>query len=176
MSTLNLKWSAIAAVVAILWSGGAVGGGNQVQTNQALLVVDANGKTVGRYSGSSVFATIKGTKTVLALSADKVGSTLLNFAGGSIYFQSTDCTGTPYLLQAPAQGVLPSTTLRSGGRTYVYIAQQTTAIPEVQFGSQLKSAAVGDATCILEPDIYYAYPTSPPADITKTFAPPFTIQ
>lgn len=91
-----------------------------------LLVIDADGKTLGRLSERSVFIQIDGRLTRVALdpAVDETNtySSHLTFAQNPVSFATADCTGVPYLSAFNGLGALATAALKTGDGWQIYIA------------------------------------------------------
>ncbi len=139
-----------------------------------LVVFDATGKKVGATVGGNSPAWAE-----VAVVTDS-GMTLLlgmtdSYMGGHAYFETTDCTGPPFM-RGSADGLVPATTLVGPRRSVYERSGQATS-------RTMSSLDYGDGECrILRTRIgigdrgYYA-PTSPIGiDLADYFTPPFTVR
>lgn len=163
-------------------------GGGTRTTVAPLAVVDATGKTVGRYASSYDFgnggavavayATINGLSTTLKLGPGEPVSGIWSVAlvlasSKGLYFASNDCSGAPYV--APSYyGVRPSSYMVVNGSKLLYLAS-TLQATLVFAGSNLRFNGTSNV-CYLWGATDYLLPANAPVDIGAMFAEPFTVQ
>jgi hypothetical protein len=140
-----------------------------------LLVVDFNGKTVGRagppFQGYPVvYLTINAVPTAIPLAGD-ADSTLLHYWNVGTYFTNSDCTGAAYMSWT-TWGVAPSVVIPLNGRNWLYTAAST------KKSTGTVNAYMGqDGICTQWTGVVTQYASAlPPIDVTTKFVLPFSIK
>ena len=140
-------------------------------------VFDADGKPVGPLlrsaTATSLIVRIRTGEATAALRLRQAGLV----AEGMLYYESTDCSGTPFLdaLSVVAPGhvstLLASTAIGAPGRT-VYVAVPYGWARSIRVGS----FSVNETCYFAEPFAKRVMAARPLADLTTHFPPPFRIQ
>lgn len=154
------------------------------------MVVDANGKTVGRYGGGpgNAFAQIEVQGKSYAVRLDthrsKFGpgsfQTLLTYGFNALFFRGFDCTGEAAVKSIPSVGMPQAAVVSNGGisneRFWLYPLAATT------HGDFLANSAFVEGSC-LPPSSYppinggdFTQTSGPPIEITNLFTLPFTVE
>jgi hypothetical protein len=140
-------------------------------------VFDAAGKPVGRLllsdTATSLIVRVRTGEATAALRLRQAGL----IADGMLYYESTDCSGTPFLdaLSVATPGhvstLLASTAIGAPGRTF-YVA-----VPYGRARSiRVDSFSVNETCYFAEPFAKRVIAARPVADLTTQFTPPFSIQ
>jgi hypothetical protein len=140
-------------------------------------VLDARGTDVGKLVGTNelfmakVAFEVGGNVFVLEVFRDW-------FQGnaGDIFFESSDCTGQPFLGgSGPSVSPLPLVTVREPGST-VYIPMSGAATESITVGSRLQSPDFTPG-CHEEPAsfTFSVVPAIPLIDLSQSFTPPFHV-
>ena len=166
----------------------AVGGGSppaapgEGRPFAPLVVVDANGKVVGRFGEGGgemhAYTTIDGKLVAIPFAENYITAAgaftdFLGIAQKNVQFTSTDCSGTPYIHEGYGRGAgaLRTATVQVDGKWRLYVAasMETQAVP-------LRSLLYkGSCSQIQNPiPAYTAFPANDPVDFT--FTEPFTIR
>ena len=140
-------------------------------------VFDADGKPVGPLlrsaTATSLIVRVRTGEATAALRLRQAGLV----AEGMLYYESTDCSGTPFLdaLSVVAPGhvstLLASTAIGGPGRT-VYVAVPYGWARSIRVGS----FSVNETCYFAEPFTKRVRAARPLADLTTHFPPPFHIQ
>ena len=140
-------------------------------------VFDADGKPVGPLlrsaTATSLMVRVSTGEATAALRLRQAGL----IADGMLYYESTDCSGTPFLdaLSVVAPGhvstLLASTAIGAPGRT-VYVAVPYGWARSIRVGS----FSVNETCYFAEPFAKRVMAARPLADLTTHFPPPFRIQ
>lgn len=149
--------------------------------SKPLLVVDANGSTVGRYGPRSIYIKLSGVGLAyIAVANCQPSTTLLCFSGGSLYFTTSDCTGTAYVSPALANnGALPATVTRKvDGTVLLHVAESAEGSDSLTVNSSLQSDGIGiPSSCVVQTGTKSSvFPSLPPIDITTRFVEPMKIR
>lgn len=153
-----------------------------------LTVVDATGRTVGRYVMISsqppnlVYVTINNQLVVSVLGhRDNLFADGLDFSQQPLYYQTPNCTGTAYIdaVFVPSRAVRYAVLAKVGGlggQVIAYVSLGTEWQPEqnVSFSSSRKWNGT-NYQCFTEAAVLTAFPTSE-IDVTGMFTEPFVIQ
>jgi hypothetical protein len=124
-----------------------------LQPKEQLSIFDSNGKRVapvldtgyvfGAAGATTIALTVEGRLAVLG-----VQRTVLNGTDQALFFESSDCTGTPYFIEqgSPGQTILPHTAVL-GVNGLLYAVDQTApeAVP-IAWQSQLMALPPGTQT------------------------------
>jgi hypothetical protein len=171
------KIASLAAAVALLSSTQltAAAPPNKSAAPGALIVVDANGKVVGRYDGTpvsmgSVYLSINGVLTSLVLGGSSYGGMYLGLPGSTIYYAAPDCTGPAYaMLENRNPGVRISVLQKNG--------QQILAYTAVNYSFVVVSlqSYYSNGTCVYDPFTTTSVQLGAPVDITGQFTEPLHI-
>jgi hypothetical protein len=99
----------------------------------AVAVVDANGKTIGRYIGDALILPYAGELIAMQLQPDwndtlgKPNSGGFSWTRYGLFYVSTDCSGTPYFWTASYGTRYNGVTVNDGGQFYAYIGEPAKA-------------------------------------------------
>lgn len=172
-----------ASVLAAPPSGGGGGGGATKTAVNPLLVVDANGKTVGRYdfepnSGFAwVYFTVGSVLAKAPLVSDvQAGNPVLRWFNANdseaFYYESADCSGTAYLSISASSGVRRASTAKVGSTTL--LSAPGTAVAAQLMGNSYRQGG----SCFAQQGGFIIFNPAPviEVDITLTWAEPFTVQ
>lgn len=178
----------ISIVLTALILAGAIGAVTYGQGNEAKItsisnvtVVDANNKTVGRVQGAfgdaatlSVGFVVAGVPQPIFLNVNR--DKLYGAQGnGNVVFESTDCTGTPFLFRGlvatpPDRELSPQTAVVLPGST-LYVQDVTLSPQEIHAQSILTRTTPCTAQ---EMGTFTALPAKKLFDLDGEFTPPFT--
>jgi hypothetical protein len=88
--------------------------GPQGPAGASITVYDANNVPIGPYSTGTVLITSQGSP--FYISVDSTG-----FLYNSVYFATSDCTGTPYIWTGSYSALIPYATTSAPGSSTVYV-------------------------------------------------------
>jgi hypothetical protein len=154
-----------------------------------LVLVDATGRTVGRYGGlflnyqsqsgvleQVVYATINGTLVALKLSSCytpsiDVNVTSLCWGSGEVYFGSSDCSGPGMIQNTISVGGPVAEVLRPvrGGPAFVYIASGAWQVRQYNSIRNIDACFAASGQRLL-------FDTAPPIDLSTMFTERFHIE
>jgi hypothetical protein len=139
-----------------------------------LIVVDANEKKVGNV------ISIDNSRAVVAFKLDKllfvlyaVGGSVPRLEGDALWFESSDCTGTPYLVDSSP---LPSVFVATDGTLYVPDLNSSLEIFPKSFlsVSYIPNNCVDQTGYPIPISVRKAIPTA--VNLSQMFTPPFKVQ
>lgn len=147
------------------WAVGTQGNTAGNIGNSSFEVIDANGRLVGNFSGFGMVFHLFGR--VVLLGADRDG-----FRGGELYFESRNCTGTPWIIVFPNSSSMlaPFGTVAPPGTT-VYVSAADASTETFHAGSVYR-----ERRCDLDPFPFgnvEVLPAVPLIDMDTLFTPPF---
>ena len=145
-----------------------------------LVVIDTDGKTLGRLNDRSAYANLDDrlVRIALDIAVDETGaySSYLTFAQHPISFSTTDCTGVPYLPASNGLGALATAAVKTGDSWQLYVAD---AMQSQAQRVEIKSAQQA-GVCRSTGDPYH--PTPPAAVVPASgphlldFRPPLSVR
>jgi len=136
-----------------------------------LAVYDATGKMVGRVlqvgtPEISVPVQVNGTTVILAVRKDAIGG------NRTLFFDTTDCTGTPYVF-ADSNSLLETTTTVAAPGWTIY-KQQPGALAQTILSKSRRE--VGACLGPLTPTTTSVFPAVPVLDLSTMFTAPFSVR
>lgn len=142
-----------------------------------LLLVDTEGKTVGRFADwQNVILTVNGVAVAVPIESaaqppHNDPSKLVFFGDGRLYFDNSACTGQPYT-RVGLPGVTPSVLVSSmgDGKTWLFVASGTPALLSLPY-------VLYQGSCDGSGGYFYmSSPLGTPIDLTSRYSPPFVIR
>ena len=158
-------WLALVAVAPTAWA-------KPIRPAE-LHAYDANGKKIGRVldvngpNEATVGVRVNGTTTLLTVHRDVL------WTAPSLAFQSTDCTGTPYI-RAASNSLLDSVTATGDPGLTVYVQQPGQPVQAITVGSE--TINLQPTECQMHSQTIQAFPAVPLIDLNTLFTPPFSIR
>jgi hypothetical protein len=160
-------------------------------TTAPLMVVDANGKTVGKFGsgGDNTFVqfNLSGTSYAVDLNeaypglfpSSEADYSQLNYAFTNVYFFSTDCTGTAFIARKQAVGMKPAAIVRVGfgasQRVYLFPFDGRTYLKGPLFQSIWNGGGCASGAYTV-PGGLGLEATGPSIEITGMFKEPFKVE
>ncbi len=149
----------------------------ELHSVQRLEVVDANGKLVGEvidfFFEEHPLVAFKKEGKLFMVAVSPSAQTFFGYgAGGALYYESTDCSGAPFVYPFPFL-ILP-TVVNPPGMT-VYVPDTSATPQEVNFNSLLHEVASG-GTCDTVSSTDFLVPAVPLVDLASVFTPPFSVR
>ena len=178
-----MKKSFVTASVCILlilslWVAKAQSPQPTLQPIERLTVVDAQGKTVGPIVGLDMNPQLDDFNTWVAFRFNQVVAVINVSKSGfnspfqpAVYFQSVDCSGTPYIDNRVAIGMTPVVAVAFPGST-LYVANGS-----VPLTITAQSASQAPGTCEAVPGAQpEVLPATKGPDLSAHFTPPFSLR
>jgi hypothetical protein len=165
----------ISIAVMSLLAVGAHGADNEpsLKNNKTLTVIDTHHKTVGQIgpfpnacTGSAVAYQVGGH--IFSVGVDKTGFPKCSF-GSNFFFESTDCSGTPFV-QVITSALVETARVDEPGST-VYLPDLDNIQQEF-----LSRSIQGSFGCSTIDNILNVAPEIPIIDLDTVFTPPFEVR
>lgn len=165
--------SAVAVFVILLAS--VSWAGQPVKPIGSLNAYDANGKRIGQVidlnngQGSTVFVRIGGTPTYLT-----VGPSSMWAGNPELSYQSTDCSGAPFI--RVANSLFPTLVATGDPGLTVYVPQSGQTAQTITIASVTENLQPSQCQPLLHSQQIQAFPAVPVIDLSTVFTPPFSVR
>ena len=145
----------------------------ELQPVEELVIVDANGNKVG-----TVLDSVNDRYTIVMKYGERIFQLFIENNGDdfwyfSLFFESTDCSGTPFVSNSFRNKILQIGTIAPPNRT-VYLPDLDAAPRVITRMSVISALSLGE--CVPSVYTFLASPALPVVDLDTVFTPPFSMR